>query len=191
MLLLIAGLILFLAFHLIPTFPAARTALVRRYGETRYKIAFAVLAAAGLALIVIGFGQARAQAVPVWTPPAGLRHIALLLLLPVFPLFAAASSLPSHLKSWTRHPMITGVILWAAAHLLANGHAHEIILFGSFLVWALFNRTVHARMDAGTPRPALPPKAWRNDLIALAIGGVLYAVFVLWGHTWLIGVPVV
>lgn len=190
MLLLTVGLALFLGIHLVPVLPGAKTALTRRYGALGYKAAFSIIAAAGLALTIIGFGQARAASALVWTPPDALRPVAMLLLLPVFPLLAAAYLPTGRLKAWTRHPMITAVILWAAAHILANGLAHELLLFGSFLAWALIDRAAHARRDTDAPRPALAANPWRYDLIAVVAGLALYAYFVIWAHQWVTGVPV-
>ena len=191
MLLLITGLVLFLGLHLLPSFPAAKTAMTARYGATVFIGTFSLVAAAGLGLIIFGFGEARANPTAVWRPPQALRPIAMLLLLPVFPLLAAAFLPTGRLKAWTRHPMITAVFLWAAAHLLANGFLHEILFFGGFLVWALFNRIAHVRLDADAPRPALTANAWRFDLIAVIVGFGLYAFLIHGAHRWITGVPVI
>jgi len=41
------------------------------------------------------------------------------------------------IKARVKDPMILGVKCWAAGHLLANGTLADVVLFGSFLAWAV------------------------------------------------------
>jgi uncharacterized membrane protein len=111
--------------------------------------------------------------------------VALLLMLPVFPLLAAAY-LPGRIKAALKHPFLVAVKLWAAAHLLANGTLADVLLFGSFLAWAVADR-ISLKRRPQRPLPGAPERPM-NDLIAVVAGLVLYGVFVTWLHQWLIGV---
>ena len=187
---LIVGLVLFLGVHSVSIVsPLGRQQLARQMGEAGYKGLYTLVSFVGLGLIVWGYGLAREAPVLLYTLPTGFRHLAALLMLPVFVLLLAAY-LPGRIQRAAKHPMLLSVKLWALAHLLANGTLADVLLFGAFLVWAVADRiSVKRRAAAGLMRsaPALPGSA-ANDAIALVGGLVLYAVFVLWLHGWLFGV---
>jgi uncharacterized membrane protein len=186
--LLVLGLILFLGVHSVGIVaPAWRDAQLAQRGEKAWKGLYSLVSLVGFILILVGYGQARLDPLIVWQPPAGMRHAALLLMLPVFPLLLAAY-LPGRLKTAARHPMLLAVKLWALAHLLANGGAHDLLLFGAFLAWAVADRiSVKRRSGPGRVVPGAPASRW-NDAIALVGGLALYVFFLLAAHTWLIGV---
>ena len=154
-------------------------------GEGAWKGMYSVVSLSGFVLIIVGYGLARQQPEILYTPPAALRPLALLLLVPVFPLLLAAY-LPGRLQRAAKHPMLLAVKCWALAHLLANGTAADVLLFGGFLAWAVADRISLKRR---TPRavPGAPPSA-ANDLIAVIGGLALYLVFLFWAHAWLFGV---
>lgn len=187
---LIVGLVLFLGVHSVSIVsPLGRQRLVQRTGEAGYKGLYTLVSFLGLGLIVWGYGLAREAPVLLYTLPTGFRHLAALLMLPVFVLLLAAY-LPGRIQRAAKHPMLLSVKLWALAHLLANGTLADVLLFGGFLVWAVADRiSVKRRAAAGLMRnaPALPGSA-ANDAIALVGGLALYAVIVLWLHGWLFGV---
>ena len=186
MTLLVAGLVLFLGIHSVSIVaPAWRDAQLAQRGESAWKGLYSVAAGIGLGLIIYGYGLARQAPMVLYTPPAALRHVALLLLLPVFVLLLAAY-LPGRIKTAAKHPMLLATQLWAAAHLLANGNLADVLLFGGFLAWAVTDRiSLNQRPARAVPgAPARPA----NDAIALVGGLVLYFVFVRWAHGWLIGV---
>lgn len=187
---LIIGLVLFLGVHSVSIVsPQGRHALAGRMGEGGYKSAYALVSFVGLALIVWGYGLARQDPVLLYTPPTGLRHLALLLMLPVFVLLFAAY-LPGRIQRVAKHPMLLAVKCWALAHLLANGTLADVLLFGGFLAWAVADRiSVKRRAAAGLLRspPALPGST-ANDAIALVGGLAVYLLFVFWAHAWLFGV---
>jgi uncharacterized membrane protein len=187
---LIIGLVLFLGVHSVSIVsPRGRHALAGRIGEGGYKGAYALVSFVGLALIVWGYGLARQAPVLLYTPPTGLRHLALLLMLPVFVLLFAAY-LPGRIQRAAKHPMLLAVKCWALAHLLANGTLADVLLFGGFLAWAVADRiSVKRRAAAGLLRspPALPGST-ANDAIALVGGLAVYLLFVFWAHAWLFGV---
>jgi uncharacterized membrane protein len=189
MLVLVLGLVIFLGVHSVSIVaPGWRTATVARLGERPWKGLYSVASAVGLVLIVVGYGMARREPVVLYAPPAGMRHAALLLMLPVFPLLFAAY-LPGRIRNAAKHPFLLAVKLWAVAHLLANGMLADVLLFGGFLVWAVADRISVKRrpvVDAHEV-PAAPPRAF-NDAIAVVGGLLVYVVFIFSAHRWLTGV---
>jgi uncharacterized membrane protein len=139
MTLFIVGLVLFLGIHSVAIVaPAYRDARVAR-NDRAWKGLFSLIAIAGFALLIYGFGMARQTPVVLWNPPIYMRHLTLLLMLPVFPLLLAAY-LPGRIKTAAKHPMLLAVKIWAFAHLLANGTLNDVILFAAFLAWAVIDR---------------------------------------------------
>ena len=183
----VVGLALFLGIHSVSIFaPALREAQVAQRGEGAWKALYSIVSLVGFVMLVYGYGVARQSPVVLWTPPTAMRHIALLLMLPVFPLLFAAY-LPGRIQRAAKHPMLLAVKLWATAHLLANGTLVDVILFGAFLAWAVLDRISVKRRATPHAVPGAPPAA-ANDIIAVAVGLAVYGVFVVWAHRWLIGV---
>jgi uncharacterized membrane protein len=190
--LLIIGLIVFLGTHAFSMARSRRGKLVAKIGEGPYKGLYSLASLVGIVLISIGYSQYRqAGYIPVWDPPVWTRHLALLLVWFAFVCLAAAY-LPGRIKRTLKHPMLAGLKIWAVAHLLANGDLGSILLFGSFLAWAVAARISVKRRDEAVPHgaPLEPPAGFRNDALAIAIGTVAYIAFVVWLHPALIGVPV-
>jgi uncharacterized membrane protein len=190
LLVMILGLVLFLGVHTLTTQRDVRARVIAMSGEGGYKIGYSLVSAAGLALIIWGFAHYRATGwIDVWTPPVAFKHIAVGLMLPAV-IMVVASYIRGRIYTTLKHPMLTGVKLWAAAHLLANGDIGSIILFGSFLGWAVFDRiSLKHRGDAGSP--PIPVGGPANDLIAVAVGVVAYLALAFAFHPVVIGVPVV
>jgi uncharacterized membrane protein len=191
---LVWGLVLFLGVHSLAIFsPLGRDRLAQRLGEGPYKGLYALVSLVGLVLIVWGYGLARETPVLLYSMPGGFRHLAALLMLPVFVLLLA-TYLPGRIQRAARHPMLLALKLWALAHLLAQsvtgGTLADVLLFGGFLVWAVADRiSIKRRARAGGLRavPALPAGG-ANDAIALVGGLLLYGLFVGGAHAWLFGV---
>lgn len=184
---LILGLIIFFAVHSVSIVNDPwRDRMVARIGEWPWKALYSIASLAGFALIVWGYGLARHDPVVVYTPAAWLGPLAMLLLVPVFPLLFAAY-LPGRIQSAARHPMLVATKLWAVAHLLVNGMLADVLLFGAFLAWAVLDR-ISMRHRAQRAIPHVPPTRV-NDVIAVAGGLALYAGFVFWLHAALIGAP--
>lgn len=187
---LILGLILLLGVHSVRIFAEdGRDRLIARLGQNRYKITYSALSLVGLLLIIFGYGQARIDATPLWSPPTGLRHLTFLLVPVAFVLVASAYVSPGYIKAAIRHPMVFGVAVWALAHLLANGTGVDVLLFGAFLVWALVDYASALRRTDGAGAEMGSVKSVRGDVIAVAVGLVLSALFLFGLHGWLIGVP--
>jgi uncharacterized membrane protein len=186
---LLLGLLLFFGVHSVSiAAPGWRAAQIARRGERAWKGLYSIVAGVGLALLIVGYGLARREPVVLYTPPVALRHLALLLMLPVFPLFFA-TYLPGRLSRAAKHPMLLSIKLWATAHLLANGTLADALLFGGFLAWAVVDRiSVKRRPAAEAHAVAAAPPGAMNDLIAVAGGLAVYAVIVFWAHRWLFGV---
>jgi uncharacterized membrane protein len=187
---MIVGLVLFLGIHTLTTQRDLRARLIKSMGESGYKIAYALVSLAGFALIVWGFAHYRAAGLwPVWSPPRALKHLNTALMLPAVILVVAAY-LRGRIYTAVKHPMLAGVKLWAFGHLLANGDLGGIILFGSFLAWAVFDRiSLKRRADAGGP--PIPVGGVSNDLIAVVVGIVVYVALAFAFHPVVIGVPVI
>jgi uncharacterized membrane protein len=182
MLLLIIGLILFLGSHALTRFRPLRDGLEAKLGVMPFKGLYSLIALAGFALIIIGYGQYRASGyIEVWTPPAFLKHLSYLLMMPVFVLLIAAYA-PGKIKAAVVHPMLAAVKLWALAHFLVNGDLGSMLLFGGFLAWGLF-----ARIRLGKAQRVSVP--WSiGDTVAVIGGLVGWAVMLMWLHPLLIGV---
>jgi uncharacterized membrane protein len=186
---MIAGLVLFFGAHTLTTQREMRARLIASTGEHIYKIAYALVSLAGLALIVWGFAHYRASGlIPVWTPPTALKHLNIALMLPAVILVVAAY-IRGRIYTTLKHPMLAGVKLWAFGHLLANGDLGGIILFGAFLAWGVFDRiSLKRRADPGAP--PIPVGGLTNDLIAIAVGVVAYVALAFAFHPVVIGIPV-
>jgi uncharacterized membrane protein len=189
MLVLVLGIVIFLGAHSLPIFQDRRTGLIERFGFGPYKVAYSLLSLAGFVLIVWGFSMYRAHGlIHVWTPPPWTRHVTILLMWFAFVALAAMNKAPGRIRGWLRHPMLVAIKIWALAHLLANGDLGGMVLFGSFLAWAVYDRiSVKRRGDKGAPEVA---SFTRADAIALGAGTVAYIAMILL-HPVLIGVPVI
>lgn len=185
---LIIGLAVFLGSHLFVIRRDNRAAVIAWIGLFAYRALFAVVAIAGLALIVWGFGQYRAHDwIQVWSPPAFMRHITIGLMLIAVILFVSVV-VPSHIKTKAKHPVLAATKIWAFAHLLSNGDLGSILLFGSFLAWAVYARIAAKRRGDGGATAA--PSGWTNDIIVVLLGIVIYLALGYAFHPILIGVPV-
>jgi len=186
---LVLGLVVFLAPHTLTVFRAARQRIVDHVGVLPYKAIYSIVSLIGIALIAYGFELYRSTGwIDVWHPPSWTRHVTVALMWPAIILVVAAY-IPGDVKRTLKHPMLSGVKLWAVAHLISNGDLGSIVLFGSILAWAVFDRiTLRRRTDPGAP--PIPTGGRRNDIIAVVLGTVLYLVLALWFHPTVIGVHV-
>lgn len=187
MTLLIAGLVLFLGAHTFTTVRELRQLAIGRLGDGPYKGLYSLVSAAGIVLIVIGFGRYRSAGyTPVWSPPAFFHVVTLVLMWISFVALTAAYSPLGKIKSSLRHPMLVGVKAWALAHLLVNGDLGSMLLFAGFLAWAVYDRiSLKRRGDMGAPASGVTA----GDAIALVVGSALYAAM-WWLHPLAFGVPI-
>lgn len=188
MAILILGLVLFLGVHSTRIVADGwRSATIARIGEMPWKGIYSLLSIAGFALVVWGFRIARADTLVLYTPPVWTRHLAALLLVVSFILLVAAYVPRNAIKAKLHHPMVLGVKVWALAHLLANGVAADVLLFGAFLLWAVFSYRAARRRDrAGNT--VYPAGTAPMTALTVVIGVVAWAVFAFMLHGPLIGV---
>jgi uncharacterized membrane protein len=188
MTLLIVGLVVFLGIHSVSIVaPRWRMGQVALRGEKTWKGVYSIVSLIGFVLLVYGYGLSRHDPVLLYSPPTAFRHVALALMLPVFPLLFA-SSLPGRISRAAKHPMLLAVKIWALAHLLANGTLGDVLLFGGFLAWAVVDRISVKRRPPELSHEPVKPAGPKNDVIAVAGGLILYIAFIFFLHRWLIGV---
>jgi uncharacterized membrane protein len=188
MLVLLLGLVLFLGVHSTRVFAEGwRTRTVGRMGEMPYKGIYTVVSLVGFALIVWGYGLARQAPVVLWSSPRGMNHLAALLMAVSFVLLAAAYVPRNKIKAKVHHPLVAAVKIWALAHLLSNGTLADVLLFGSFLAWAVVDFASSRRRDRAQGTQYAKGTA-AGTLGAVLAGLVAWAIFVVWAHRVLIGV---
>lgn len=188
MAMLILGLVVFLGVHSTRIVADGwRSATIARIGEKPWKGLYTLVSVAGFALILWGFSLARRDPVYLWQPPMGMRHLAGLLMLIAFVLLVCTYVPHNSIKAKLHHPMVLSVKVWALAHLLANGNLADVVLFGAFLVWAVFSFRAARQRDraAGT---LYPPGTAAATALAVAVGVAVWALFAFWAHGWLFGV---
>ncbi|MEZ5878509.1 MAG: NnrU family protein [Tepidamorphaceae bacterium] len=190
MLLLIAGLVVLLGVHSLQI-AGLKEPLLARLGKVGYRAVHSLVSLAGLALIVIGYGQARAMGVTqLYDSPLWLRHVTILFMMVAMVLLVAAY-VPCRIKAAVKHPMLVAIKIWAFGHLLSNGDLASVVLFGSVLAWAVVDRIWLKRQPVDVialEKAKAAPGA--NDLIVVVIGATAFVVFAFWLHPALIGVPV-
>jgi uncharacterized membrane protein len=184
----VLGLVIFLGAHVFVTVRNERDTLFARLGEWPYRGLFSLVSIVGIVLIAYGFASYRAAGmIMVWDPPAWTRHIVVLLMWPAS-IMVAAAYIPGNIKRIFKHPMLVGVKTWAFAHLCANGDLGGIILFGSVLAWAVYDRiTLKHRTDPGAL--PIPVGGGKNDIIAVVVGTIIYLALGFVFHPVVIGVP--
>ncbi len=185
---LVLGLAVFMAPHVLTAFRGTRSAIVARLGEGAYKGIYSLVSVIGLVLIGYGYARYRSTGwIDVWYPPAWTRHVTVALVWPAIVCFYAAYS-PGRIKAVLKHPMLVGIKLWALAHLISNGDLGSILLFGSFLAYAVFDRiSLKRRSDLGGP--PIPAGGVKNDVIAVVGGTIIYLLLGWLFHPYVIGVP--
>jgi len=211
---LVIGLLLFLGTHSLRIVAEDwRAGLISRLGEKKFKGLVSVASLIGFILIIHGYGVARLTPQVLWVPPVATRHAAALLMLFAM-IFLVASYIPGNqIKARLRHPMVISVKVWSFAHLLANGMTADVLLFGSFLLWAVFDfRAARQRDRMGDPRTgedtqpsmtidtaagqssvpasgvALKPATVGGTVMTIVLGAALWMGFVAYLHLKLFGV---
>ncbi|AEG56262.1 NnrU family protein [Sinorhizobium meliloti] len=193
MAILVLGIIIFLSMHLVRVVaPGFRAGIIDSRGKGTWMGLYTIVSLVGLCLIIYGFGQARGETGMLYDPPIFLRHIALLLMLVAFIVLAAGFLPAGRIAVALKHPQVLSIKIWALAHLLANGETSSVLLFGSFLAWAVILRISLKRRERAGEKVLPVFKSARNDVLAVVIGLVAFVLFVWKLHELLIGVqPVV
>jgi len=181
---LILGLVIFFAIHLLPSIPSLHARLKNKLGEKAFQGAFSLTALLGLILIFTGMGSAEFS--ELYEPPAwGGLMTALLMLFALYCLISF--KVKTSIRMITAHPMLWGIAAWATGHLLANGDKASVLLFGSFLTYSLFAMASGNRRGA---KPAGEALALKNDAIVLAVA-LLAGVSLIAFHEGIAGVPLI
>ena len=181
---LIFGLVVLIGVHLVPAVPPLRRELVMRLGLAAYKGLFSLISLAGLTMIILGMSQAAFT--PLWQPPEWANSAVPMFMLPALILLVGAY-LPGNVHRITPHPMSWAVVLWAIGHLLANGDAASVLLFGSLGLYSLF--AIWSANRRGASKATLRLTIDR-DLIVIGVGVALY-VGLVFLHPLLFGVPAI
>ncbi|MEM6463147.1 MAG: NnrU family protein [Pseudomonadota bacterium] len=190
MLIFLLGLILFLGMHSVRIVaPAVRDRIIAERGEDQWKGIYSLVSIAGFILIIWGFSTARYVGPVLYSPPLWMAHITLLLMLAAFIMLAVFGMPAGKIKAAVKHPMLIAIKLWALGHLLANGDIASVLLFGTFLIWAVADRISVKRRFAPGDEPPIETGPVRNDVAAVVAGTVVYVLFVWRLHEWLFGVP--
>jgi len=143
---------------------------------------FSLVVLAAVALIVVGW-RGTEPAI-LYAPPAWGRIAANVSMALAFWLFVVSGA-PSNVRRALRHPQLISVVIWAGAHLVANGDGRSVVLFGGLGVWALVMMPLLNRRDGAWVRPEPTPLV--TDAGVLAIAGAVF-LGVRWAHPWLAGV---
>jgi len=189
MILLILGLIIFLGIHTVRiAAPEYRTRFIATRGDSAWKGLYSIASIVGFVLIIWGYGIARQTAPVLYVTNYNMVHVTATLMLIAFVVLASFHMPAGKIRATLKHPMLVAIKIWAVAHLLVNGDLASIILFGSFLVWAVADRiSEKRRFRAGlTKNPVFV--SYRYDVIAIVVGVILYGLFIWKLHYWLIGV---
>ena len=175
MFILALGLVLMLGVHVFASLRGPRGRVVDRIGADPYRGVHSLVALLGLVLVVWGFTRYRASDWDqIWAPPEHARDVTWTLMwLALVSLGCAFQKTPSRIRGWLRHPLLASVTLWSLAHLISNGDAGGMLMFGAFFVWSIYARiALELRGDHG----AAPSAAFtRADAIALVVATILWA----------------
>jgi uncharacterized membrane protein len=182
---LILGLVLFFGMHSVSIVALPLRDRLAAKSELGWKALYAIVSLIGIVLVVRGYAELRLAPTVLYDSPVWLRHLAAVFLLPVFALFLAPY-FPGRIASATRNPQLVATKLWAVAHLLVNGTVADVLLFGSFLVWAVAD-SISMKNRPARPVPGAPASA-ANDILLVVIGLALYAAMIFWLHEVAFGV---
>jgi len=187
MAMLITGVLLWSLIHLMKSVtPGLRGTIQGAIGEGPHKGLVALILLVALALMIFGWRSTTAEF--VYDPPGWGRHANMTLMFIAILLIGAAQG-ASRIRQWIRHPMLTGVLIWAVGHLLANGDNKSLVLFGGLGLWALISIVTVSRNEGVWVKPAKVASLGR-ELLSVVIVAILYAIL-MFAHPWIAGVPVI
>ena len=183
MVLLVLGVILWSGAHWLPIGGRSlRTQIVTRVGIGPYKGLFSLTILFSIVLMVLGWRSCAMT--PLYSPASWSRLVANALM-GLSLVLLVASVLPNNLRRWLRHPQLSSVVAWSAAHLIANGDARSIVLFGGLGLWAIASMSLTNRRDGAWVKAEGIGAGY--DLLALGASAVLFWL-IRAGHPWIAGV---
>ena len=185
MLQLLLGLALFFGMHSMSIVALPLRDKLAAKSEIGWKLLYGVVSLLGIILMARGYADLRQAPTILYDSPIWLHYVAAILLLPTFVLFLAAY-FPGLIRRAVKHPQLVALKIWALAHLLVNGTLADLLLFGSFFVWAVFDR-ISMMNRASRPVPSVP-QSRVNDIIVVVAGLAVYAAIVFWLHEILFGI---
>ena len=213
--------LVFVGGHFVLSSAPVRGALIARLGRVPFTGLYAVFAGATFTWLVIAYGGAPFT--ELWGDPGWTRY-PVLLVMPFAAILVVCGVLTPNptgllgeqararddpapgIFKVTRHPVMSAIALWAAAHLIANGDGASLIFFGAILLLALggvahMEARWRAKGDPGWHRVVAATSvmpfaaAWEGRARIglaeigwgrMALGVGLYFVL-LFGHQWAIG----
>jgi uncharacterized membrane protein len=185
MALLVLGLLVWSAVHLVPTLaPALKQRWHSKLGEAGYMGSFTLALFLGLGLIIMGWRST--QPTLIYLPPEALRLPALAIIVLGFLLIGFTKS-PGRIKQFVRHPQLAGVALWGIAHMMLNGDSRSLVLFGGMTCWCIAEILLISRREGTWVKAEVPPL--KSELVGIGVGLAMLAVFVF-THPWLAGMPI-
>lgn len=185
MLQLTLGLVLFFGMHSISIVALPLRNKLAAKSELGWKLIYGVVSLVGIILVSRGYAELRLAPTILYVSPAWLYHVAAILLIPTFVLFFAPY-FPGRISTATKHPQLIAVKLWAVSHLLVNGTSADMLLFGSFLLWAVADR-ISMKRRATRAVPAMP-ESKTNDVVVVVLGLSVYVAILFWLHEMLFGI---
>ncbi len=148
---LVIAMTFFVSSHFVMASLPVRAFVIGRIGETGHRALFSGVSIASLIWMLLSFGDARYDTIPLWDHSPALSMIPVLLLpiTCILVVCSLTSRLPTAvggerlaqeprptagIMTITRHPMLVGFALWAIAHIPANGDTASVVLFGGILI---------------------------------------------------------
>lgn len=187
MTLLLVGLALFYIAHFAKTLQWSwRDYALTRFGAILWRLISSATLIGSVVLMVIGYGTASTA--ELWQVPSWAHGVTLVLMLPVLVIYMGSYS-GSAVRSFVRHPQLTGFSFWAVLHIAVNGQTRALILFGGLLIWAILTMRFLNIRDGEPPLTDRHPsmlRAWASIPIGIVAWGVI-----VWVHSKALGVNMV
>jgi uncharacterized membrane protein len=183
--LILAGLSVWVAIHLIPSLGInIKQRLVEKFGLITYRTCFALIVLSAMALMIAGWKSA--QPTSIYLPLAELRPVAIGLAVLAF-VCLGATGRNTRIGRLVRYPQLTGMLIWACAHLLANGDSRSLLLFGGFACWAVLEMFMISRREGRWQKCDKP--GWGAELLGVGLSLAAVAGIVMI-HPWITGMPI-
>jgi len=146
---LLLAMAVFVGSHFVLSTLAVRAGIVRAIGENGFRLLYSAIAVASLAWVITAYRAA--PLLQLWPDPPQLRYLPIALM-PFACILVVAGVTTSNVTMFageryadgprpvwgivtvTRHPALWGIALWSVVHLLANGDAASLILFGGMAI---------------------------------------------------------